>query len=191
MHSPSALWNFPIRSGGAMQLPRRQFLHLVAGAAAAPALPYVANAQADPARPVRIIVWFPPGGANDIHARLMEQFLSERLGQPFVVENRPGAAGNIGAELVARSAADGCTLLFLSSTHVINRTAYEKLSYDLLQDLAPVAALYRSFFVMLVNPSSPVRTVSEFIVYAKANAGKLNMGSNGIGATGHLCGEML
>jgi tripartite-type tricarboxylate transporter receptor subunit TctC len=139
---------------------------------------------------VRIIVSFPPGGANDIHARLMGQYLSERLGQPFIVENRPGAGGNIGAEMVVRSAPDGHTLLFVSSTHAINRLAYEKLNYDLLQDVAPVIALYRSFFVMLVNPASPVRTVPEFIAYAKANAGKIALGSNGIGATGHLCGEL-
>lgn len=173
-----------------MQLPRRRFLHLAAGAVVVPAVSRTAGAQAYPARPVRIVVTFPPGGANDIHARLMGQWLSERLGQPFVVENRPGASGNIGMEAVVRSPADGHTLVFLSVALAINAITYEKLNYDLVRDIAPVAGFFRSHYVMLANPSLPVRTVPEFIAYAKANPGKINMGSNGIGATGHLCGEM-
>ena len=173
-----------------MQLPRRRFLHLAAGAAAVSAVSRIASAQAYPARPVRIVVTFPAGGANDIHARLMGQWLSERLGQPFVVENRPGASGNIGTEAVVRSPADGYTLVFLSVALAINAITYDKLNYDLIRDIAPVAGFYRSFYVMLVNPSLPARTVPEFIAYAKANPGKINMGSNGIGATGHLSGEM-
>lgn len=169
---------------------RRRFLHLAASAVVAPALPQLANAQAYPARPVRIVVTFPPGGANDIHARLIGQWLSERLGQPFVVENRPGASGNIGTEAVVRSPADGYTLVFLSTAHAVNAMTYEKLGYDLVRDIAPVAGLYRSHYVMLVTPSLPAKTVLEFIAYAKANPGKINMGSNGIGATGHLAGEM-
>jgi tripartite-type tricarboxylate transporter receptor subunit TctC len=169
---------------------RRQFLNLAAGTAAASALPHVATAQTYPSRPVRIVVTFPAGGANDIHARLMGQWLTERMGQPFVVENRAGASGNIGTEAVARSPADGYTLVFLSVALAINAVTYEKLNYDLLRDIAPVAGFYRSFYVMLATPSLPVRTVPEFIAYAKANPGKINMGSNGIGATGHLAGEM-
>ncbi len=171
-------------------IPRRRFLHLAAGAVATPTMPRTAAAQTYPARPVRIVVTFPPGGANDIHARLMGQWLSERLGQPFVVENRPGASGNIGTEAVVRSPADGYTLVFLSTAHAVNAVTYEKLSYDLVRDLAPVAGFYRSHYVMLVTPSLPARTVPEFIAYAKANPGRINMGSNGIGATGHLAGEM-
>jgi tripartite-type tricarboxylate transporter receptor subunit TctC len=152
--------------------------------------PQFATAQAYPSRPVRIVVTFPAGGANDIHARLMGQWLSERMGQPFVVENRAGASGNIGTEAVARSPADGYTLVYLSTALAINAITYEKLNYDLVRDIAPVAGLYRSFYVMLATPALPVRTVPEFIAYAKANPGKINMGSNGIGATGHLAGEM-
>ena len=173
-----------------MQLQRRRFLHLAAGAIATPAMPRLASAQAYPARPVRIVVTFPAGGANDIHARLIDQWLSERLGQPFVVENRPGASGNIGTEAVVRSPADGYTLVFLSVALAINAITYEKLSYDLIRDIAPVAGLFRSHYVMLANPSLPPRTVPEFVAHAKANPGKINMGSNGIGATGHLCGEL-
>jgi tripartite-type tricarboxylate transporter receptor subunit TctC len=169
---------------------RRQFLSLAAVAAAAPVFPQFATAQAYPSRPVRIVVTFPAGGANDIHARLMGQWLSERMGQPFVVENRAGASGNIGTEAVARSPADGYTLVYLSTALAINAITYEKLNYDLVRDIAPVAGLYRSFYVMLATPALLVRTVPEFIAYAKANPGKINMGSNGIGATGHLAGEM-
>ena len=169
---------------------RRQFLHLAVGAAALPALPRIARAQAYPRRPVRIVVTFPPGGSSDIHARLIGQWLSDRLGQPFVVENRPGGGGNIGIESVVRSPADGYTLAIVSVSHAINKSVYAGLNYDLRRDIAPVAGLYRSQYIMLVNPQSPVKTVSEFMVYVKANPGRINFGSNGIGATGHLAGEM-
>ncbi len=173
-----------------MRIPRRQFLRIAAAGAAVSALPQIAHAQAYPSRPVRIVVTFPPGGANYIHARLMGQFLSERLGQPFVIENRAGAAGNLGMEVVVRSPADGYTLVFLSVALAINAITYEKLNYDLLRDIAPVAGLFRSHYVMLASPSLPTKTIPEFIAYAKANPGKINLGSNGIGATGHLAGEM-
>ncbi len=173
-----------------MKLPRRRFLHLAAGAAALSVLSRIANAQAYPTRPVRIVVTFPAGGSNDVHARLLGQWLSDRLGQPFVVENRPGGGGNVGTEAVVRSAPDGHTLLLLSVGIAINAAFYEKLSYDLIRDIAPIAAFYRSAYVMLVSPSVPAKTVPEFIAYVKANPTKINMGSNGVGATGHLAGEM-
>jgi len=173
-----------------IELPRRRFLHIAAGVAAAPALSGIARAQAYPSRPVRIIVTFPAGGANDIHARFMGQWLSERLGQPFVVENRAGAAGNLGMEVAVRSPADGHTLVFLSVALAINAVTYERLNYDLVRDVAPVAGFFRSFYVMLTTRALPAKTILEFIAYAKANPGKINMGSNGIGATGHLAGEM-
>jgi len=168
---------------------RRQFLHLAAGAAALPAVSRFARAQAYPTRPVRIVVAFPPGGANDIHARLLGQWLHERLGQPFLVESRPGSGGNLGVEAVVRSPADGYTLLILTVAHAVNKSVYEKLSYDLLRDIAPVGGLYRAQYLMMVNPRSPAKTVPEFIAYVKANPGKVNFGSNGVGATGHLAGE--
>ena len=170
---------------------RRHLLRLAASAAALPGLGNVARAQAYPSHPVRIIVTFPPGGANDIHARLIGQALSEQLGQPFVIDNRPGASGNLGMETAARSVPDGYTLVFLSVTIAINASTYSKLNYDLVRDIAPVAGLYRSLYVMLVNPSVPARTVPEFIDYARQNPGKIAFGSNGAGATGHLAGEML
>ena len=173
-----------------MKLPRRKFLHLAAGAAALPAVARIARAQTFPSRPVRIVVTFPAGGANDFHARLFGQWLSERLGQPFVVENRPGGGGNIGTVEVVRSRPDGYTLLLLSIAHSINASFYNNLNYDLIRDIAPVAAFYRSSYVMLVSSSLPAKTVPEFIAYVKANPGRVNMGSNGIGATGHLAGEM-
>ena len=173
-----------------MRIQRRRFLELAASAAALPALPRIARAQTYPNRPVRVFVTFPAGGANDIHARLIGQYLSERFGQPFVVENRAGAAGNLGMEVVARSPADGYTLVFLSVALAINAITYEKLNYDLVRDIAPVAGLFRSHYVMVVTPSLPAKTIPEFIAYAKTNPGKINMGSNGIGATGHLAGEM-
>jgi tripartite-type tricarboxylate transporter receptor subunit TctC len=165
-------------------------LHLAAGAAALPAFSRIATAQAYPTRPVRIVVAFPPGGANDIHARMIGQWLHERLGQPCLVENRPGSGGNLGVEAVVRSPADGYTLLILTVAHSINKSVYEKLSYDLLRDIAPVAALFRAQYLMMVNPRSPAKTVPEFIAYVKANPGKINFGSNGVGATGHLAGEL-
>ena len=173
-----------------MKLPRRQFLQLAAGAAALPAVSRVAWAQSYPTRPVRIVVAFPPGGANDIHARMIGQWLHERLGQPFLVENRPGSGGNLGVEAVVRSPADGYTLLILTVAHSVNKSVYEKLSYDLLRDITPVAALFRAQYLMMVNPRSPAKTVPEFIDYVKANPGMINFGSNGVGATGHLAGEL-
>ena len=160
-----------------MKLPRRQFLHLAAGAAALPAVSRIARAQAYPSRPVRIIVGFPAGGATDIFARLIGQWLSERLGQPFVVENRPGAGGNIGTEAVVRAPADGYTLLLIAATNAINATLYDKLNFNFIRDIAPVASIMpHRLCVMEVNPSVPAKTVPEFIAYAKANPGKINYG---------------
>ena len=173
-----------------MKLPRRQFLHLAAGAAALPALSRLARAQAYPTRPVRIIVGFFAGGATDIAARLMGQWLSERLGQQFVVENRPGAGGNIATEAVVRAAPDGHTLLRVVDANAINATLYDKLNFNFIRDITPVAGIIRVPFVMVVNPSFPAKTVPEFIAYAKANPGKINFASGGVGAPSHLDGEM-
>jgi tripartite-type tricarboxylate transporter receptor subunit TctC len=173
-----------------MALPRRRFLHLAAGAAALPMLAPIARAQAYPSRPVRIIVGFPPGGAADITARLIGQWLSERLGQPFVVENRPGAGTNIATEAVAKAPAAGTTLLLISVANTVNATLYEKLNFDFMHDIVPVAGLIRGPLVMELNPSVPARTVPEFIAYAKANPGKINMGSAGNGTPGHMAGEL-
>jgi tripartite-type tricarboxylate transporter receptor subunit TctC len=174
-----------------MKLPhRRQFVHLAAGAAALPALSRVARAQTYPSRPVRIIVGFAPGGTADIVARLMGQWLSERLGQQFVIENRPGAATKIATEAVVRAAADGYTLLIVGTTQAINATLYDKLNFHFIRDIAPVAGLTRVPNVIVVNPSVPATTVPEFIAYAKANAGKLSMASGGIGSSGHVSGEL-
>jgi tripartite-type tricarboxylate transporter receptor subunit TctC len=173
-----------------MKLPRRNFLHLAAGAAALPAFSRVARAQTYPSRPVRIIVGFAPGGATDIMARLMGQSLSERLGQQFVIENRPGAASNVGTEAVVNAAPDGYTLLVVTSVNAINASLYEKLNFNLIRDVAPVASIHREPFVMEVNPSVPVKTVAEFIAHAKANPGKINMASAGIGSGNHISGEL-
>jgi tripartite-type tricarboxylate transporter receptor subunit TctC len=173
-----------------MKLPRRNFLYLAAGAAALLAVARIARAQAYPTRPVRIIVGFAAGGPADIVARLIAQWLSERLGQPFVVENRTGAATNIAAEAVARSPPDGYTLLFVTSANAVNTTLYEKLSFNLSRDIVPVASLIRAPSVLEVNPSVPAKTVPEFIAYAKANPGKLTMASSGIGTASHLFGEL-
>src|SRR5262250_3817424 len=174
-----------------MKLPhRRQFLHLAAGAAALPAMSRLAWAQAYPTRPVRIIVPFAPGGVNDITARLIGQWLSERLGQQFIVENRPGGGGNIGIEAVVRSPADGYTLLVVGTTAAINATLFEKPNYNFIRDIAPVASIVRVPHVMQVNPSLPVTTVPEFITYAKANPGKISMGSGGNGSPAHVIGEL-
>jgi tripartite-type tricarboxylate transporter receptor subunit TctC len=173
-----------------MKIPRRQFLHLAASAAALPAVSRIARAQTYPTRPVRIIVGFPAGGSGDIIARLMGQRLSERLGQPFVIENRPGAGSNIGAEVVVRAPADGHTLLLVAPANTINTTLYDKLNFNFLRDIAPVAILVRYPMVMEVNPSVPTKTVPEFIAYAKANPGKINMASNGIGSLSHVSGEL-
>ena len=147
-------------------------------------------AQAYPSRPVRIIVAIAAGGGPDIVARLIGQWLSERLGQPFVIENRPGAGGNIGTEAVVRAPPDGYTLLLVSTTNAINATLYDKLNFNFLRDIAPVAGIIRLAFVMVVNPSVPAKTVPEFIAYAKANPGKINLGSPGIGTPGHVAGEL-
>jgi tripartite-type tricarboxylate transporter receptor subunit TctC len=168
-----------------MKLPRRNFLHLAAGAAALPAASRAARAQAYPTRPVRLVVGFAPAGPSDIVARLIGQWLSERLGQQFVIDNRPGAGGNIGTEAVVRSPADGYTLLMVTTTHAINATLYDKLNFVFLRDIAPVAGVLRGPYVIVVNPSVPAKSVPEFIAYVKANPRKLNMasGSTGPGAT--------
>jgi tripartite-type tricarboxylate transporter receptor subunit TctC len=173
-----------------MKLPRRQFLNLAAGAAALPAVSRIARAQTYPTRPVRIIVGFPPGGTADIVARLIGQWLSERLGQPFVVENRPGAGANIATEAVVKAAPDGYTLLVVDASPAINATLYDNLNFIFLRDIAPVVCLIRTPFVMVVNPALPAKTVTEFIAYAKANPGKVSMASGGTGSVTHLVGEM-
>jgi tripartite-type tricarboxylate transporter receptor subunit TctC len=173
-----------------MKLPRRNFLHLAAGAAALPAVSRIAWAQAYPTRPVRVIVGFAPGGPVDIIARLISQWLSERLAQQFIVENRPGAGSNIGTEAVVRAPADGYTLLLITSTNAINTTLYDKLNFNFIRDIEPVASLLRTTHVMAVHPSVPAKTVPEFIDYAKANPGKINMASGGIGSAPHIYGEL-
>ena len=173
-----------------MKLPRRNFLHLAAGAAALPAVSRFAWAQAYPSRPVRIIVPFAPGGATDIIARLIGQWLSERLGQQFVTENRPGAGSNIGTEVVVNAPPDGYTLLLVGASSAINATLYEKLSFNFLRDIAPVSGIISTPFIMAVNPSFPAKTVSEFIAYAQANPGRISMASAGNGSTAHVTGEL-
>jgi len=173
-----------------MKVPRRRFLHLAAGAAALPILPHVAGAQTYPMRPVKLVVGYAAGGVTDILARLMGQWLSERLGQPFIIENRPGAGSNIATEAVVNAPSDGYTLLMVSAAHAINVTLYEKLNYNLVRDIAPVAAVAHIPNVMEVNPSFPAKTVPEFIVYAKANPGKVNMASGGNGTAAHVAGEL-
>ena len=158
-----------------MKLPRRTFLHLAAGAAALPATSRFAWAQAYPTRPVRLIVPFGPAGASDITARLIGQWLSERLGQQFVIENRPGAGGNIGTEAVVRAAPDGYTLLYVTTANAVSATLYDKLNFNFIRDIAPVAPIVRFPYIMVVNPSVPAKTLPEFIAYAKANPGKINM----------------
>jgi tripartite-type tricarboxylate transporter receptor subunit TctC len=173
-----------------MKLPRREFLHLAAGAAALPTAPRLARAQTYPSRPVRIIVGFAPGSSPDIVSRIAAQWLSERLGQQFVVDNRPGGGGTIGADAVVRSAADGYTLLGCSIADATNSTIYDNLNFNFIRDIAPVAGLFRGAFVMVVNPSVPAKTVLEFIDYAKANSRKINMASAGTGSGTHLAGEL-
>ena len=173
-----------------MSLPRRRFLHLTASAAALPLVSRIAGAQAYPTRPVRIIVGFASGGTQDIIARLMGQRLSERFGQPFVVENRPGGGGNVGAEAVVRAPPDGYTLLLVGSPNMINATLYEKLNFNFIRDIAPVASIDRAPLVMEVNPTFSARSVPEFIAYAKANPGKINMASAGTGTGLHVAGEL-
>jgi len=172
-----------------MKLPRRNFLHLTAGAAALPAMPRFAWAQTYPARPVRLIEGFGAGGAGDIVARLIGQSLSERLGQSFVIENRSGAASNIATEAVVRASPDGYTLLLITTANALNATMF-KLNFDFIHDIAPVASIVRVPYVMEVHPSVPAKTVAEFIAYAKANPGKINLASAGIGSGTHVAGEM-
>ena len=173
-----------------MNLPRRKFLHLAAGTAALPALSHIARAQAYPTRPVRIIVPYAAGGGADIFARIIGQWLSERLGQAFVIENRPGAAGNVGTEAVVRAPADGYTLLQVAPANLVNATLYDNLNFNFTRDIASVAAVLRSPNVLEVHPAVPAKTVPEFIAYAKANPGKLNMASGGNGASQHISGEL-
>jgi tripartite-type tricarboxylate transporter receptor subunit TctC len=175
----------------AADLRRRQFLHLAAGAAALPGVSRLARAQTYPTKPVRLVVGFAAGGGSDINARVMGQWLSERLGQQFVIENRPGAGTNIATEAVVKSPPDGYTLLLVTPANAINATLYEKLNFVFLRDIVPVAGMIRVANVMEVNPSVPVKTVPEFIAYAKANPGKINFASGGVGSAAHISGELL
>jgi tripartite-type tricarboxylate transporter receptor subunit TctC len=168
-----------------------KFLHLAAGAAALPAVSRIASAQTYQARSVRIIVGLPPGGGVDITARLIGQALSERLGKPFVIENRAGAGSNIGTEMVVRAPPDGHTLLLANTTNTVNETLYEKLNYNFIRDIVPVASISRVPNVMVVSPSFPAKTIAEFIAYAKANPGKITMGSEGNGGASHISGQLL
>jgi tripartite-type tricarboxylate transporter receptor subunit TctC len=191
-------WEFITLGGGlahwrflrAMKLSRRQILHLAAGAAALPVVSRIAWAHTYPTWPVRIIVGFPPGGAADITARLMGQWLSGRLGQPFVIENRPGAGTNIAAEVVAKAPADGYTLLLVSVANTVNATLYGRLNFDFIRDIAPVAGLIRGPLVMVLNPSVPASTIPEFIAYAAANPDKINIASAGNGTPGHMASAL-
>jgi tripartite-type tricarboxylate transporter receptor subunit TctC len=173
-----------------MKFPRRQFLHLAAGAAALPAVTRIARAQAYPTRPVRLVVGYAAGGGADIMARLISQWLSERLGQSFIIENRPGGGSNIAAEAVVRSPPDGYTLLLVSATNAINATLYDKLNFNFIRDITPVAGISGVSSVVYVHPSFPAETIPEFIAYAKANPGKLSMASGGIGSSAHMAGEL-
>ena len=173
-----------------MKFPRRKFLYLAAGAAALPALPRLAKAQAYPSRPIRLIIGYTPGGSADLTARLMGQWLSERLGQSFVVENRPGGGTNIATEAVVRAPPDGYTFLLAAPANAINATLYDKLNFNFLRDSEPVAGIIRFPNVVVVNPSVPVKSIPELIAYAKANPGKLNMASSGNGSTIHMSGEL-
>jgi tripartite-type tricarboxylate transporter receptor subunit TctC len=174
----------------ALKFPRRQFLHLAAGAAMLSALSRFAWAQTYPSRPVRIIVGFAAGGPNDILARLMGQWLSEQLGQQFVIENRPGAGSNIATEAVVRAPPDGYTLLLVGTPNAINATLYDKLNFNFIRDIAPVASVIRGALVMVVHPSVPAKTLPEFIAYAKAHPGKLSYGSGGVGGITHITPEL-
>jgi tripartite-type tricarboxylate transporter receptor subunit TctC len=173
-----------------MRFARRRFLRLAAAATALPAVSRIATAQSYPTRPVRLVVGFPAGGSADIVARLIGQWLSDRLGQPFVIENRPGAGSNIGTEVVVRAQPDGYTLLMVSAANVTNAALYDSLNFNFIRDIAPVAFIDRVANVLEVNPSVPARTVPEFIAYAKANPGKINMASGGVGSSQHVAGEL-
>jgi tripartite-type tricarboxylate transporter receptor subunit TctC len=173
-----------------MKIERRQFLHLVVGAAVLPSMSRIARAQAYPSQLVRIVAGFPAGSTTDIVARLMGQWLQDQLGRPFVIENRPGAGGNIATEAVVRASPDGYTLLLVSSAHAINATLYDNLKSNIIRDVAPIGAVVSVPNVMVVNPSVPAKTVPEFIAYAKANPGKINMASAGNGTSSHLAGEL-
>ena len=173
-----------------MKLPRREFLHLTVGAAALPAVSRFACAQDYPTRPVRLIVGFAPGGTTDITARLIGQWLSERLGRPFLIENRAGAAGNIATEAAVNARPDGYTFLMTGTNDAINATLYETLKFNFIRDIVPVASMIQVPNAMLVLPSFPAKTIAEFIAYAKANPGKINMGSGGTGSINHMCGEL-
>jgi tripartite-type tricarboxylate transporter receptor subunit TctC len=173
-----------------MKFPRRTFLHLAASAAAVPVVLHIASAQTYPTRPVRLICGFPAGGPNDTLARLIGQWLSERLGRPFVIENRPGAATNIATEAAVRAPPDGYTLLLVAQVNAVNATLYDKLNFNFIRDIAPVAGIMRVPSVLEVNPSLSLKTVPEFIAYAKANPGKLNMASAGNGSSSHVSGEL-
>jgi tripartite-type tricarboxylate transporter receptor subunit TctC len=173
-----------------MNFSRRTFIRLAAGTAVLPTESQFAHAQSYPIRPVRLVVGFAPGGGNDITARLMGQWLSERLGQPFVIENRPGAGTNVATEAVVNAGPDGYTILFVAPSAAINATLYEKLNFNFIRDLAPIAGIMRIPNVMVVNPSVPARTVPEFIAYAKANPGKINVASPGVGTSVHLSAEL-
>src|SRR5262245_29717796 len=180
----------PTSETSAMTPARRRFLHLLAGAAALPCVSQHARAQAWPARPLRLVVGFPAGGVGDILARLLGQWLAERLGQPVVIENRPGAATNIAAEAVVRAPSDGHTLLWITSANAINATLYDKLTFNFIRDVVPVAAFVRAPGVMEVNPAVPAKTVAEFVAYAKANPGTINLASSGTGSLSHVAGEL-
>src|SRR5262245_40276693 len=186
---PSAV-RIALPGGTDMKLPRRRFLHLAAGAAALPAASGVAWEQSYPSRPVRWIVGFTPAGGNDIIARLMGQWLAERLGQPFVIDNRPGASTNIAAEAVINAPPDGYTLFLTNLSSAVNATLYEKLNLNFIRAMAPVVGISRAPLIMAVHPSSPATTVPEFVAHAKADPGRINMGSAGIGSAGHLAGEL-
>jgi tripartite-type tricarboxylate transporter receptor subunit TctC len=173
-----------------MKLPRRNFLHLAASAAVLPTISRIAWAQAYPTRPVRLIIGIVPGSGPDIVGRLLGQWLSDRLGQPFIVENRPGAGTNIATEVVVRSPADGYTLLLVTGANSINATLYEKLNFNFISDIAPVASISRETFALEVNPSFPAKAIPEFIAHAKANPGKLSMASPGSGTVPHMAGEL-
>ena len=173
-----------------MKLTRRQFPHLAASAAALPFAPHLAKADVYPSRPVRLVVGFPPGGPTDIAARPIGQWLSERLGQQFVIDNRPGAGSNIGTEAVVRAPPDGYTLLLAYSANAINATLYDNLNFNFIRDIAPVASISRETTVMVVNPSFPAKTVPEFVAFAKTNSGKINFASGGHGTPPHVVGEL-